>query len=66
MLLTTLLPLGQRYVKRIHELDQEIWRKITYTQLESELLRLKQSLEDTYTAVSISLQIRHFNPSEYQ
>jgi hypothetical protein len=38
----------QRYVKRVHELDQEIWRKITYTQLESELLKLKQSFEDTY------------------
>jgi len=39
----------QRYVKRIHETDQEIWQKIACTQLESELLRLKQSLKETYT-----------------
>jgi hypothetical protein len=38
----------QRYVERIHAVDQEIWRKIASTQLETELLRLKQSLEDTY------------------
>jgi hypothetical protein len=38
----------QRYIKRIHEIDEEIWRKIASTQLESELLRLKQSFEDTY------------------
>ncbi|HEY7109803.1 MAG TPA: hypothetical protein VH415_10265 [Nitrososphaeraceae archaeon] len=47
----------QRYVKRIHELDQDIWRKITSTQLETELLRLKQSLEDTYI-ITENIRIR--------
>jgi hypothetical protein len=38
----------QRYTKRIHEEDQKVWYSITQEQMETELLRLKSSLEETY------------------
>jgi hypothetical protein len=41
-----------RYVKRLHEEDKEIWRSLVSNELESELLRLRSSLEDTYRIAS--------------
>ena len=38
----------QNYLKRIHDEDKEIWHSIASEQIESELLRLKDSLEQTY------------------
>jgi hypothetical protein len=38
----------QRYLKRVHKLDKQVWYDITHTQLETELTRLKQSFEHTY------------------
>ena len=37
-----------RYNKIVNEQDKEIWLSITRTHLETELLNLKESLEDTY------------------
>jgi hypothetical protein len=38
----------QRLTKKICEQDQKVWFSITQGQLGTELLRMKQSLEDTY------------------
>jgi hypothetical protein len=38
----------QRYTKRIHDEDKEIWYSITSNEMASELLRLKGCLEHTY------------------
>ena len=38
----------QKYTHIIHLEDQKVWLSITQEQLGSELLRLKQSLEETY------------------
>ena len=46
------LRMWQRYVKRLHDEDKEIWRSLVQNELESELLRLRSSLEDTYRIAS--------------
>jgi hypothetical protein len=38
----------QRYKKRIHDHNKAIWYQITRNELETELLRLKNSFEDTF------------------
>ena len=38
----------QRYVKRINEEDKEIWCSITVNEMESELLRLKETFEQAF------------------
>ncbi len=38
----------QRYNKLVNDADKAAWLNITRTQLEPELINLKQSLEDTY------------------
>jgi hypothetical protein len=38
----------QRYAKQIHEEDKQVWYDITSQELESALLRMRSSLEETY------------------
>ena len=45
-----------RYNRIVNEQDKEIWLSITRTQLETELLNLKQSLEDTYRIAKEQVQ----------
>jgi len=49
------LPTYRRYVARIHKQNREAWLSLTMNEYETELLRLKGSLEHTYkTALAIS------------
>jgi len=45
----------QKYVRKIHEEDQIVWISLTQDQMAGELIRLKDSLEDSYrTALAMS------------
>ena len=42
------IPTYRRYVAKIHKLNKEAWLSVSMNEYESELLKLKGSLEDTY------------------
>jgi len=42
------IPTYRKYVARIHKQNKEAWLRVTMDEYETELLKLKGSLEDTY------------------
>ncbi len=42
------IPTYRRYVAKIHKLNKEAWLQVSMNEYETELLKLKGSLEDTY------------------
>ena len=42
------IPTYRRYVAKIHKLNKEAWLSVSMNEYETELLKLKGSLEDTY------------------
>ena len=42
------IPTYQKYIAKIHKLNKEAWLRLTQNEYETELLKLRESLEDTY------------------
>ena len=42
------IPTYRRYVAKIHKLNKEAWLRLTQNEYETELLKLRESLEDTF------------------
>jgi Tfp pilus assembly protein PilE len=42
------IPTYRRYVQKIHKQNKEAWLSLTRNEYENELLKLRESLEDTY------------------
>ena len=47
------LPTYRRYSQKIHKQNKEAWLSLTKNEYETELLKLKESLEDTYRKAKV-------------
>lgn len=53
------IPTYRRYVQKIHKQNKEAWLSLTMNEYETELLKLKESLEDTYRKAKAISEIKN-------